>query len=201
MREHRVPRVGWGRIVQVGAELIWRNGMTRFELADVARELGVEVSEVTYWFAEPTDVLIAVLDIRKNWFLDEVRTRMAPLPTQSARLRELIEMTVVDQEATFFIELWRLARKDDALRRARQSLSDEYRKTIASIIRAGQQTGEFGQKASPDKVALVLASLLTGFSVNLTLGDPAVTPESMLETLLDTAGRLLDTEFSPAPAR
>lgn len=109
------------------------------------------------------------------------------------------EMTVVDQEATYWIELWRLARKDEAARRVRQSLSDEYRRTVASIIRAGQRTGEFGP-ASPDKVALVLASLLTGFSVNLTLKDPAVTRETVLKTLVDTAERLLDAEITPSHA-
>ncbi len=63
------------------------------------------------------------------------------------------------------------------------------------MVRAGQRSGEFGP-ASPDKVALVLAALISGFSVNATLGDPEVTPEVMLDTLLGVAERLFGVEFA-----
>lgn len=197
MAEHRLPRVGFGNVVMTGSELIAEQGIARLELSALAERLGVELTEVSYWFAEPGQVLVAVMEIRKNWFLDEARTRMAALPSHAARLRELIEMTVVDGEATYWIELWKLALTDEVAKDARQDLSDEYRRTLAAIIRAGQRAGEFGTAASPDKVALVLASLLTGFSVNLTLKDPDITPETTLDTLLDVAERLLGAELGP----
>jgi hypothetical protein len=134
------------------------------------------------------------MEIRKNWFLDHARARMASRQTHTQRLRELIEMTIADGEATYWIELFRLASRNDEARQARQRLSDEYRRAVAAVIRAGQREGEFGS-ASPDKVALVLSSLLTGFSMNLTLHDPDVTRECTLATMLGVCERLLRVEF------
>lgn len=192
--EHHLPKVGWGDVVGIAAQAIPERGIVNVTLADVAEALDTDISAVTYWFQDPGQVLVAVMEIRNNWFLDEARARMAPLETQSERLREFLEMSAADHDATFWIELWRLSTRDDSARRARQSLADAVRRTIAGIIRAGQRTGEFGA-ASPDKVALILAALISGFSVNATLGDPAVTPEIMLATLLDAAERLLGAEF------
>ena len=194
MNEVRLPRVGFGAVVMAGAEIIMERGASGFELADLAERLGVETSEVSYWMGDPTEVLIAVMELRKNWFLDQARVRMSALPTQTARLRELVEMTVVDRESTFWIELWKQALRDERARQSRQSLSDEYRKTVAGIIRAGQKSGEFGS-ASPDKVALVLSALLTGFSVSLTLKDAAVTQESMFNMILDACEKLLSADL------
>jgi TetR/AcrR family transcriptional repressor of nem operon len=196
MAEHALPKVGWGEVVGVAAQVISERGLTNLTLADLADQLEVDESAVTYWFQDPGQVLVAVMEIRNNWFLDEVRTRMTKLDTQTERLREFLEMSAADHQATFWIELWRLSSRDDSARRARQAMADAVRRTIAGIIRAGQRTGEFGA-ASPDKVALVLAALISGFSVNVTLGDPAVTPEVMLDTLLDASERLLGAEFAP----
>jgi len=199
MADQPLPRVNWGDVVGVAARMISENGLANLKLADLAARLKADESAVTYWFQDSGQVLVAVMEIRNNWFLDEARARMAKRETQSERLREFLEMSAADHEATFWIELWRLSSRDDSARLARQAMADAIRRTLAGIIRAGQRTGEFGA-ASPDKVALVLAALISGFSVNVTLGDPEVSPEVMLATLLDAAERLLDAQLAPASA-
>lgn len=194
MADAELPKVGWGTVVTVGSRVIRDGGIGALDLSELATELGTEPAAITYWFQEPGQLLVAVMEMRQNWFLDEARARMAPLTSQADRLREFIELSVADYDAAFWIELWRLSATDEAARHSRQTLTDAYRRTIAGIIRAGQRSGEFGP-VSPDKVALVLASLIAGFSVSATLGDPTVTPEMMLETLLDACERLLDIEF------
>jgi len=193
MPEHKLPKIGWGDVVAVGTRAIPEEGIRRLELNDVADELGVEEAAVKYWFEDIGQVLVAVMEIRKNWFLDEARARMAPFETQTERMRAFIELSAADHDAIFWIELWRLATTDESARRARQSLADSYRRIIAGMVRAGQRSGEFGP-ASPDKVALVLAALISGLSVNATLDDPEVTPEAMLDTLLRVTEGLLQVE-------
>jgi AcrR family transcriptional regulator len=198
MAEQTLPRVNWADVVGVGARLIPERGIAKLTLADIAKALKTDEAAVTYWFQDAGQVLVAVAEIRNNWFLDEARARMANDDTQTERLRHFIELSAADHEATILIELWRLAVRDEPARQARQAHADAFRRTIAGIIRAGQRTGEFGP-VSPDKVALILAALISGFSINATLNDPAVTPEVMLATLLDAAERLLDVEFGPTP--
>lgn len=196
MTESHLPRVGWSDVVNMAAQTIPERGIANLTLADLAQSLNADVSQVTYWFQDPGQVLIALAEIRNKWFLDEARARMAMLDTQSERLRKFLEMSAADHDATVWIELWRLSSRDEAARRARQALADANRRTIAGIIRAGQRSGEFAP-VSPDKVALVLAALVSGFSINATLRDPAVTPEVMLATLQDAAERLLGAELAP----
>ena len=196
MTDQRLPRAGWGDVVGAAAVLIPDRGIANLTLSDLAEALKTEESAVRYWFQDAGQVLIALTEIRNNWLLDEARARMASDESQTERLRDFIELCAADHEATFHIELCRLSQRDESARRARQTQADAFRRTIAGIIRAGQRTGEFGA-VSPDKVALVLASLISGFAVNVTLGDPAVTPEVMLATLLDAAERLLAVKFEP----
>jgi AcrR family transcriptional regulator len=195
MPDARDARVGWGTVVTVGSRMIRDKGIVMLDLGELANELAVPPTAVSYWFQEPGQLLVAVMEMRQNWFLDEARARMAPLERHTDRLHEFIDLSVADYDSAFWIELWRLSSSDEGARRSRQSLTDAYRRTIAGIIRAGQRAGEFGP-ASPDKVALVLAALIAGFSVNATLGDPAVSQDIMLKTLLDACERLLDVELS-----
>jgi len=196
MAEHALPRVGWGDVVGMAARLMPERGIAKLTLGDLAEALKTDESAVTYWFQDAGQVLVAMAEIRNNWFLDEARSRMAKDDSQTERLRHFIELSAADHDATILIELWRLSERDEPARQARQAQADAFRRTIAGIIRAGQRTGEFGA-VSPDKVALILAALISGFSITATLRDPAVTPEVMLATLLDTAEQLLGVEFGP----
>ena len=195
MIEPALPRVNWADVVAVAGRLLPKRGIGRLTLAEIAQELKTDEAAVSYWFQDPGQILIALAEIRNNWFLDEARTRMANDDSQTERLRHLIELSAADHDSSVLIELWRLSVRDDRARQARQAQTDAFRRTIAGIIRAGQRTGEFGP-VSPDKVALVLAALISGFSIPATLKDPAVTPEVMLATLLDAAEALLGVDFA-----
>jgi AcrR family transcriptional regulator len=183
-------------VVGVAARLLPKRGIAQLTLAEIAGELNTDESAVAYWFQDPGQLLVALAEIRNNWFLDEARSRMANDESQTERLRHFIELSAADHDATVLIELWRHSVRNEPARQARQAQADAFRRTIAGIIRAGQRTGEFGA-VSPDKVALVLAALISGFSITATLRDPEMTPEVMLATLLDAAERLLDVEFGP----
>lgn len=191
----RLPAVGWGDVVATGAYAIQERGIANVTLEDLALELGVEPSAVSYWFADAAQVLEAVMEIKMNWFLDEARARMSVHDSQTERLREFLELSAADHDAVNWIEIWRLAVRNESARAARQSMADAHRRTIAGIIRAGQRTGEFGA-ASPDKVALILDSLVVGYSVSATLKDSEVSPSGMHDTLLDVAGRLLGVDLA-----
>jgi len=200
MSNSRLPAVGWGDIVGAGAYAIQQRGIAKVTLEDLASELDVDPAAVTYWFGSIGQVLVAVMEIRMNWFLDEARARMSVHESQTERMREFLELSAADHDAVNWIELWRHAARDESAREARQTMADAHRRTLAGIIRAGQRTGEFGAAASPDKVALILDSLIVGYSVTATLKDSEVDPGSMHDTLLDIAGQLLSVDFTSRDA-
>jgi BetI-type transcriptional repressor, C-terminal len=68
------------------------------------------------------------------------------------------------------------ALRDPKLAATRERLDRRWRKTIADIVRDGQERGEFAA-ADADDVALLLAAVMDGFAIQLALGDPAVSAE------------------------
>ena len=88
------------------------------------------------------------------------------------KLRLMLETSADEYDWTLWMELWTRALRDSASAQPPGPRLDErWRAQIAAVIREGQAAGEFGE-ADPDDVALVLASLIDGLAVQVTLGDP-----------------------------
>jgi hypothetical protein len=73
-------------------------------------------------------------------------------------------------------------------------LDERWRRTIAEIVRYGQERGEFGP-ADSEEFAVLLASLLDGLAVQIALCDRKVTPELVRELSLRFAERELGCEL------
>jgi AcrR family transcriptional regulator len=190
----RRQQVPWDDVLQVAAGEIRTDGIARLDLAALAAKLNVGPEAVTYWYADRTEVLVAVMQIRQRWFLDEADRRFSQLPSYADRLRALIELCVADYDVTYWIELWKLGLRDARARAARQTLRATYRDLFSRLIRGGQRNGEFAQ-VSPDQVALVLVSLVVGLSVEVTVSD-SDRAERMQAVLTEASERLLDVDLS-----
>src|SRR3954454_13430473 len=125
---------------------------------------------------------------------------MDTLESPRARLRLLLKSSAEEYDSRLWMEIWARALRDRSTRRARRRLDQRWRKQIAQVIRDGQRSGGFGE-ADPDDVALVLASLIDGLAVQVTLGDPDVSKERMLARALDIAERLLQADLEPSSQR
>jgi AcrR family transcriptional regulator len=181
-------------VIQSGADAIPRVGIQRFSLDDLAEKLGAEPEALRYWFQDETAVLSSLMRIRQQWFIEEAWARLAPVPSHAGKLRHLLELCAADYNANLWIELWKLALRDEEARETRQRLSDTYRDMIARVIRSGQVAGEFGP-ASSDRVAMTLTALIIGLSVQATLDDRTVDEVYMLETCVATAEQLLAAQL------
>lgn len=186
-------RANRDEVLRAGSGLLRRRGLARLDLDDVAGTLGVEPGAVRYWFDEELDLLLAIMEVRQTWFLDQARARMAPLGSHVERLRALIELCVDDYDVTYWIELWKAALRDGRAVSARERMTGVYRDQFARTIRAGQRAGEFAP-VPPDRTAAVMVALVTGLSVRATLGDEGAA-ERARWTLIETAERMLEVEL------
>ena len=84
--------------------------------------------------------------------------------------------------------------RDEELAGVREQFDVRWRRTIAAIVREGQEAGEFGS-VDPDELGLLLGCLLDGFAVQVALGDLEGTAERARELCLRVAGRELDCEL------
>ena len=96
------------------------------------------------------------------------------------------------------MEMWVRARRDENVRSTYFRLDRRQRDLIADIVREGQASGEFDGDADPDDFALALSGLMDGLGVQVTLGQPDVTAERMIDRCLALASSRARVQ---APAR
>jgi AcrR family transcriptional regulator len=185
------------QLLEAAAGVIAERGIASTRIADIAERAGTSSPAVLYWFESKDELLAEALTVEEERFYGELTERMTALEQPRDRLRLLLEASAEEYDWTLWMELWTRALRDRSTQMARRRLDDRWRSQIAAVIRDGQEAGEFGE-AHPDDVALVLASLIDGLAVQVTLGDPAVSKERMLRCALEMAESLLDCELAAA---
>jgi AcrR family transcriptional regulator len=187
------------QILAAAAEVIGERGLASTRVADVAERAGTSPPAVLYWFGSKDDLLTSALTFDEDRFYAAVTERLTGLERPRERLRVLIEAWAGEYDCRMWMELWSRAMRDRGAAVARQRLDDRWREQIAAVIRDGGEAGEF-DAADADDAAVVLASLLDGLAVQVTLGDSAIPPERMRELAVGAAELLLGCEL-PLPDR
>jgi AcrR family transcriptional regulator len=185
------------QLLEAAAGVIAERGIAATRIADVAERAGTSPPAVLYWFESKDELLAEALTVQEERFYGELTERMDSLTSPRDKLRLMLETSADEYDWTLWMELWTRALRDSGSNNARSRLDERWRSQFAEVIREGQGAGEFGE-ADPEDVALVLASLIDGLAVQVTLGDPAVTKERMLAQAVELAEALLDCELGAA---
>jgi AcrR family transcriptional regulator len=196
----QIDHVRRPQLLEAAAGVITERGIASTRIADVAERAGTSPPAVLYWFESKDELLAEALTVEEERFYQELTDRMEALSSPGDKLRLLLESSAEEYDWTLWIELWTRSLRDESTLVARRRLDERWRGQIAGVIRDGQRAGEFGD-ADPDDVALVLASLIDGLAVQVTLGDPDVSKERMLARALDIAERLLQADLEPSSLR
>jgi AcrR family transcriptional regulator len=167
-------------ILTAAAEVISERGVHNTRIRDVAERAGTSAPGVLYWFPTKDELLVEALQFADDRFYESLTRELEGLGSATARLRRLIDLWPAegDGETTLWMELWVRALHDPQLARTRERLDRRWRAAIADIVRDGQASGEFAP-ADADDLALLLGALMDGFAIQLALGDPAVTADTV----------------------
>lgn len=184
-------------ILAAAAEVIRERGLENTRVVDVAERAGTSAPSVLYWFASKGELLTVALTAAEENFYQQLHASLAELGSARDRIVRLIESAsgTGDYDAALWIDLWARALRDEEMAGIREQLDVRWRRTIAAIVKEGQEAGEFGP-TDPDELALLLGSLLDGLSVQIALDDPAGTPERARELCLRLAGRELGCDLT-----
>jgi TetR/AcrR family transcriptional regulator, transcriptional repressor for nem operon len=93
LAKQKKPGSKLDRLVAAAVALAYRQGYRKTTLADIARDSGVPLGNVYYYFKTKDDIGGAVLQHRESAF-EAMRARLDGLPTPKARLLAFVEMTV-----------------------------------------------------------------------------------------------------------
>jgi len=193
----QIDHVRRPQLLEAAAGVIAERGIASTRIADIAERAGTSSPAILYWFESKDELLAEALTVEEERFYRQLTDRMEELESPRDKLRLMLESSAEEYDWTLWMELWTRALRDRSTLAARRRLDDRWRAQIAEVIRHGQRAGEFGE-ADAEEVAVVLASLIDGLAVQVTLGDPAVSPERMLARTLDIAERLLQADLGPS---
>jgi AcrR family transcriptional regulator len=199
----RVDHVRKPQIVAAAAEVLYERGLFDTRIGDIAERAGTSAPTILYYFESKDRLLEEAVDQTDREFYARLTEGQALRERASDRLVHLVQETSRGpgglSDWTLWMEIWVRARRDPSVRRSYFNLDRRQRKLIADIVREGQADGEFTSDADPDDFALMLSGLMDGLGVQVTLGQPDLKPERMIDRCLALASNELGCELR-APA-
>jgi AcrR family transcriptional regulator len=195
------------QMLRAALEVIADRGYADTRIADVAERTGISPALVIYYFKTKDQLLTEAIRYLENiWYADGQR-RMATLPTAVARIEEIVAMSCLpeaDAEPhsswTLWLDFWALAARNAEVAVLRQKDDERWRDLIGSLVRSGQQAGEF-RALDPDNFAILLCSLLDGLAIQIALNDPVVGPERAFQICMRFIADQLGFEWNGGQRR
>ncbi|HEX3833493.1 MAG TPA: TetR/AcrR family transcriptional regulator [Solirubrobacteraceae bacterium] len=187
------------QIVAAAAEVLYERGLFDTRIGDIAQRAGTSSPTILYYFESKDRLLEEAVEYADRGFYERLADGQDRAGSPGERLVDLIEQTSLGpgglNDYTLWMEIWVRARRDESVRSNYIELDRRQRALIAEIVRDGQLEGEFDAAADPNDFAVVLSGLLDGLGVQVTLGQPDVTPERMVDRCLAVASRELGCEL------
>ena len=192
----RLDHVRRPELLAAAAAVIRQRGLENARVADVADEAGTSAPSVLYYFASKAELLKEALTSAEERFYEELEIELSGIEGARERMLRIVHYGAGegDYDAALWMELWARALRDPELAATRAELDGRWRRTIADVVRYGQERGEFGP-ADPEEFAVLLASLLDGLAVQIALRDLEVTPDLVRELAVKLAERELGCEL------
>lgn len=195
----RVDHLRKPQIVAAAAEVLYERGLFDTRIGDIAERAGTSSPTILYYFESKDRLLEEAVEYADREFYGRLSDGQNQLEHASDKLVDLIEQTSLGpgglNDYTLWMEIWVRARRDPSVRTSYFRLDRRQRVLIADIVREGQKAGEFTADADPDDFALTLSGLLDGLGVQVTLGQPDVSPARMVDRCLTLASRELGCEL------
>jgi AcrR family transcriptional regulator len=190
------------QIVAAAADVLYERGLFDTRIGDIAERAGTSSPTILYYFESKDRLLEEAVDHVDREFYARLSEGQGRYVHASDKLVHLIEETSLGpgglSDYTLWMEIWVRARRDPTVRSSYFRLDRRQRTLIADIVRDGQRDGEFTEDADPDDFALSLSGLLDGLGVQVTLGQPDVSPERMVQRCLALASSELGCELRPS---
>ncbi|HTU86496.1 MAG TPA: TetR/AcrR family transcriptional regulator [Solirubrobacteraceae bacterium] len=187
------------QIISAAADVLYERGLFDTRIGDIAERAGTSAPTILYYFESKDRLLEEAVDQTDRDFYARLTEGQARQEGAADKLVHLIEETSLGpaglSDWTLWMEMWVRARRDPAVRDAYFRLDRRQRKLIADIVREGQREGRFDPDVDADDFAIALSGLMDGLGVQVTLGQPDVTPERMVARCLALAESELDCEL------
>jgi AcrR family transcriptional regulator len=194
-------------MLRAALAVIDERGFPETRIADVAERAGTSPALVIYYFKTKDNLLTEAMRYAEDSWYDLGARRMAAIDSAAKRLEEIVAMTCLPQADaelpeswTLWLDLWAQSVRHPEVARVREEFDNHWRETIASVVRDGQENGEFGP-TDADDFSVTLSALLDGLAIQIALDDPVVDPLRAFEASMRFAAQSLGFPWKSTPSR
>jgi AcrR family transcriptional regulator len=171
-------------VIGAAAQLIAERGLANVRIADIAERAAMSTGHVSYYFPSKSELLMRAIRQSEEAFTDILVDQITTIRDPWARLTRLIELSAAtgpgDPGWVLWFEVWSNAATDADVAKVHDELDRRAKAILHDVITYGCDQGAF-RTDDPDRVALVLAALIDGLSIQLTLGAGDLTRKQLLE--------------------
>ena len=182
-------------VIGAAAQLITERGLASVRVADIAERAGMTPGHVTYYFASKTELLMRAIRQSEQAHTDRLEAEIRSIDDPWRRLARFVELSAAgapgDPGWVLWFEVWSDAALDTDVARVHEELDSRSRRILEDVIEHGLARGAF-RVEDPRAAAAVLAALIDGLSIQLTLGVASLTRPELL-TLCDRTARAVLT--------
>lgn len=171
------------QILAAACEVVSEIGFKSLRIADVAKRANASTGTVHYYFDTKRDLMHAAFEWNFAQSLERRRDLLEARTEPTTRLRAFVESYLPSDERTVvawhvWAELWVEALHDSDLQELNERVYGEWRRTVAAIIRDGQDAGQF-RDGDPVLLANGLIGMIDGLSLQVLLRSRNMTVERM----------------------
>lgn len=172
-------------ILSAACEVVSEVGYKSVRVADVARRAGISTGSVHYYFDTKRDLMHAAFEWNFARSIERRRDLLEARQSPVQRLEAFIASYLPHDDTTIaawrvWVELWVEAIHDSDLQELNERVYGEWRRTVAAIIRDGQDQGMF-RPDDPVHMANALIGMIDGLSLQVLMRSKAMTVERMRE--------------------
>ena len=189
------------RILDAACEIIAEEGIDEVRIARVATRARASSGLVHHYFSTREELLEqALVHSFESAGDDRFGDESHPPPGSAAEtfglaIRECLPFAgESEREWVLWVELWLRAVREPGLREVAAKLYDRYRRWLATMIRAGADSGEFTLERDPEEIADIAMALLDGAGIRAMVADPAMDVEAGRALVARTLAPLLGVE-------
>lgn len=184
-------------MLRAALEVIAERGFPETRIADVAEHVGTSPALVIYYFKTKDNLLTEAMRFAEDRWYELGASRMAVIDKAADRLEEIVAMTCLAEADTelpdswaLWLDLWAQSVRHPEVARVREEFDAHWRQTIASVVRDGQDSGEF-ERVDATEFAITLSALLDGLAIQIALEDPVVDPQLAFSASMRYASQAL----------
>ena len=181
-------------VVAAAGAAIAERGLANVRMADVAERAGMTVGHVSYYFPSKIELLMRAIRANEDQHWTEVEIALARIRDPWKRLDKLLDVAASagarDPGWVLWFQLWLESALDADVARDHHELDARWRSILTDVIRYGVESGAFAS-SDPSQDAMLLSSMVDGFSIQVTLDAPEVSRTRMMKLLKASARQML----------